>query len=314
MEIGSVAPLPAAPAGWFDYHSTVLADGRIALIRASVDLRSMERRWRDAILKGESQTRPPAPTGIAGRFSVFDGERETDTMETSLGSSPHVSRWPDGRWLVTAARARHHDKNGRILDADGSLVGALHLSDGISHTLCAPDGTIWLGYFDEGVFGGARSDTEWPLSCSGIANVSSAGDVLFRANDTAAVQIDDCYALTRADNAIWACVYSGFPIIRLAQNTIRSWTNDVSGASALAVDGDFVLLFGGYGEDKARLALVRLGETSTSLVGAVNLAEFSKDAPMAVQGCEDTVHIVDAHAWRRIRVSEVARYFQERHA
>ena len=40
-----------------------------------------------------------------------------------------------------------------VVDAAGSVVAEGTLGDGINHLLTTPSGAIWVGYFDEGVFG-----------------------------------------------------------------------------------------------------------------------------------------------------------------
>ena len=47
--------------------------------------------------------------------------------------------------------------------------------------------------------------------------------------------------------------------MRIRDGAVTGWHNDITGASALAVAGSRVALFGGYGPDYDRLALTELG-------------------------------------------------------
>lgn len=67
-------------------------------------------------------------------------------------SIPTVRSFGDGRWLVVASRTR--DKaNARVLTSDGALLDRLMLGDGIEHITIDRDHRIWVGWFDEGMFG-----------------------------------------------------------------------------------------------------------------------------------------------------------------
>ena len=82
-------------------------------------------------------------------------------------------------------------------------------------------------------------------------------------------------------------------------------------AKALAVDGDMVLLFGGYGDDEARLALVRCQGNDAVLLGEAELTGYAREDLWTAQGCGDTLHVTHAGVWRRIRVNDFATYLEE---
>src|SRR5262249_7215112 len=157
ITMGSSSPLPAAPAGWFDYDYAVLWNGDLALVRTDRDLRAEYRHWREARL----------------RLSKFDGGAEIGAIEMSVGPAPKVDCLADGRWLVASSGAAH------LFAADGTPAGAFSIGNGILHIRCAPDGTIWVGYFDEGVFAPPNADGSSPVSSSGIARFAPNGRVLW---------------------------------------------------------------------------------------------------------------------------------------
>ncbi len=70
---------------------------------------------------------------------------------------------------------------------------------------------------------------------------------------------DDCYALTVDGATVWSYFGAGYPIIRIERGVVRRWRNEITHASAIAVDGDHVLLAGGHGENRSRLSLLQLG-------------------------------------------------------
>jgi len=58
-DIAETVPLPAAPAGWFDYGYKALMDGTLALVRTRRDVHAEYRQWQDARAKGDPDIRRP---------------------------------------------------------------------------------------------------------------------------------------------------------------------------------------------------------------------------------------------------------------
>ena len=205
--IADETPLPAAPEGWFDYGYAALMDDRLALIRLRRDFHVEYARWWREFSDGNHTLRQPAFWDGDIRLSIFDGAIETDAVIVPSGAHPLVDRTMDGRWVVASSRARGGEKNGRIYSASGGEEQAMVLGDGIEHLLCAPDGTLWVGYFDEGVFGGSYSGGMAPVSAGGIVQFDAKGRVLWSFNDQVKDEesIADCYAMTLEGNALWSC-------------------------------------------------------------------------------------------------------------
>ena len=65
--------------------------------------------------------------------------------------------------------------------------------------------------------------------------------------------VDDCDALNVDGETVWACCYSDYPVVRIQDGSVQAWTNEVAGATALAVRADQVCLAGGHGPDRDRL-------------------------------------------------------------
>jgi hypothetical protein len=287
--------LPKPPPGWFEYQYSVLTDGSLALIRADSDILSEYRQWENE--SRDSKSPVPSLGKARGRISVFDGERESEVVEVNLGYYPIVDRFPDGRWLVADSRSEPTIANGRIFSADGTAVGAITLGDGIEHLAFAPDWSLWVGYFDEGVFG-AHDELE-PLGKAGIAKLDTAGNVLWRLNNPKRWLVSDCYAMSLTGNDLWSCVYMDFPIIRIRDGEVTTWSNSVKGAKAIAADDDYVILAGGYGEPE-RIVLLRLLDGVAEEQARLELSPRERFQPSLVIGRDAVLHVVIDGIWRRI--------------
>src|SRR5215831_11736294 len=108
---------------------------------------------------------------------------------------------------------------------------------------------------------------------------------------SAAVSIDDCYALTLDGFTLWCCPYTDFPIVKVERDEVRRWRNKVAGARALAVEGDLVLLAGGYGDQAERIALLRLGDDQAHQIGKWQFQRSDRNAARLLQGRGETLHI-----------------------
>lgn len=291
-------PLPRAPEGWFAYRYYLLSDGALAVVWTDRDINAEYRAW---MASGDklhlSQMMPDFWDGKAQLVLVTEVEA-SDPISIALVRYPIIDRFPDGRWLVISARAGDNEFNAHILAEDGQPTRSFALGDGIEHVRCAQDGTIWVGYFDEGVFGDSAGS-------GGIVQFDANGQALWSYNDSEGAGqsfIDECYALTLAEDEIWACFYSDFPILRVKGGQKTLWTNKVFGAKALAVDGAVVLLAGGYDEDANRLAFVRLEQGDAKLIGAFQCPEF--EYADLISGHSSAIHVVKNEIWTRISASD----------
>lgn len=82
------------------------------------------------------------------------------------------------------------EQNACIYDATGQLKDSFLLGDGISQVQIDEMDTIWVSYFDEGIFG-AFENME-PIGAKGLVAYSKNGQKLWEAND---YDIADCYAM-----------------------------------------------------------------------------------------------------------------------
>jgi hypothetical protein len=172
---------------------------------------------------------------------------------------PTAQPLPNGEILVVGHRCHFRngdpEKNVAVYDRNGSLLRRFVLGDGIQDVQTTRDGSIWVSYFDEGVFGNFGWNE--PMGSPGIVCFDASGAKVwdFEAPpgfDTMA----DCYVMNVADDAVWGCYYTDFPVVRIdSQRKVRAWRNTIAGATAMAVDDWRVVLWGGYGEKRSRCVI-----------------------------------------------------------
>ncbi|MFE9679364.1 hypothetical protein ACFYO5_35505 [Streptomyces sp. NPDC006259] len=126
------------------------------------------------------------------------------------------------------------------------------VGDAIEHLLVDEAGHIRVGHFDEN-----------PV---GIRCWSPAGHIYWTSDGASIPGLFDCYALNVSGSTAWACPDTDFPLVEIRlkrpDRPVRVWANRVRGAKAVAVHGERVAFYGGYGEERHRLAHGELTETS----------------------------------------------------
>jgi len=286
-EVEPISCLPAPPPGWHDYDYEVLDDGRLVLVRVNIDVASVSphdraRVWPKARL----------------RLSCFDGVTESDVLELAAVPWPKVDKLPDGRWLVVASRCAWNQRNVSIFNPDGSRAENFAVGDGVGPIVCLPDGRLWVGYIDQGVFGDPRR--KHPAS-SGLAAFDINGACVGRFVHQE-YAICDCYALGATGTVVWACTYTDFPIIRIDGDGIRLWDNSIDGAFAIAANDTHVILAGGYHPDANRLVLLRLEGRNAVPVDEFRLA--TDDGKIAWAGRNGIMHATVGREWLQIRIDD----------
>ncbi len=174
--------LPSLSEGWGLYSVAVLSDGALAILSTDLGMRAEWRRDDNGALFGD-------PYGVArsarARIWVFDGSVLSRGPDFPLLTPfPLVDRFPDGRWLVASSRA-FEEANARVVSSDGREMDRIRIGDGIERLKIDEGGHIWVGWFDEGVFGndGWRVEgMEWPPSSIGLAAFDDRGNVVAQAS------------------------------------------------------------------------------------------------------------------------------------
>jgi hypothetical protein len=306
----SVTVLPRAPEGWFRATTEILADGSLAVIWTDHDLLAAMRAgypW----LRGNPFELAPRTTAVLTRF---DGTRLHEELRFRL-RSPFlmIDRFPGGDWIVAEPRSGHGRPNARLFGAGGKLIGDIVLGDGIEHLQIDDAGGVWVGWFDEGIFG--NEDWKWPgrewaPSSAGLACFERDGTLRWIFDSTAREfpHIDDCYALNIVGETAWTCYYSDFPVVRIEPGrTVEQWPAIASGARALAVHGKHVVLAGGYGGQADGFVLADLSARKPAVLakGTLALARYP-DRHMGILSARgDTIHQVLEDQWRRWSVAQI---------
>ena len=195
------------------------------------------------------------------------GDVELTELSALRARWPHLDRLPDGGFVVAASRARRYEDADQVqvFDALGRETLSFSVGDAIEHLLVDETGHIWVGHFDEN-----------PV---GIRCWSAAGRIYWTSDGASIPGLFDCYALNVSGTTAWACPYTDFPLVEIrpdrTHRPVRVWANRVQGAKAVAVHGERVAFYGGYGEERDRLARGELTETSVEPtdVGLLTLPE-----------------------------------------
>jgi hypothetical protein len=296
----AISVLPPPPAGWERVAYAPLADGKLGILETANKLD-------DGVLEGNAPLDGRgAPTNA--RIWSFDGNALFEGPTFSISSPcPIIDRFSDGRWLVVSART-DDSANGVILTPEGREVRRVNLGDGIFWTKIDDADRIWVGWFDEGVFGNASwrvPGFERPPSSYGLAAFDEFGSPVAHAPERE--EIADCYALNVFGDAVWASTFPGFPIGSLTgSGQWHWWTTQITGTRALAVEGAFVLAAGGYGSEGNRVVLLRLADGGFERLGEWRLplmAGFPNRVD-CIDGRSDRLHIVDDGKWYQWRVRD----------
>lgn len=294
--------LPAPPVGWYDYHYSVLMDGRLALVRTQTDVHPQWQAWWNAMQQAQLDMRriPPEPDswGDTLRISIFDGTVETDVTIVPARPHPLVELCADGRWLVVSDNGDTNGPNARFY-TDGEETGSIWIGRSIRQLFCSPDGTIWVGYRDLGGLTHIDGD---------LVQLDTEGRLLWRLNDhlTPGTHCEECYAFSLNGTVAWTSYFSPFDIVRIENGVISAWPNSASGLGALAVSDGIALLAGGYSEHLTRVAIVELGDGSHER-GGFSFPDIDRDGPGMVRGRDGILHVVNRGVWYRLVPAEVAK-------
>lgn len=157
----------------------------------------------------------------------------------------HAQPFAEG-WLLGEARGGA----ARIFDNSGTMLRALNLGDAIEDIQTTRDGHIWVGYFDEGVFGNG-------IGQAGTICFDSEGNALFRYNELASKQalpdISDCYTMNVEENVVWLCYYTDFPLVCLKTFEVSRLWSKFGATRAVAVRGQSFIRFPAYDDPYLRL-------------------------------------------------------------
>ncbi|MGS2617966.1 hypothetical protein ACVCAH_26085 [Micromonospora sp. LZ34] len=201
-----------------------------------------------------------------------------------------------------------------VYDSEGRVEARATLGDGIEHVFATTSGEVWVGYFDEGVYGNyGWGDTHAapPVGSSGLVRFSPQLEPTWRFPshvDSSWGAISDCYALNVTDDAVWTSYYTDFPIVQIRGGSVSGWSNRVDGGKALAVSGSRVGLLGGYGPDHDRFVVGELAGRAMHVVGEYQLAlpdGTPLPAAATAVGRGSDLHLITPDRWYRLSLHDL---------
>ncbi|MEV0675896.1 hypothetical protein AB0I60_05160 [Actinosynnema sp. NPDC050436] len=259
-----------------------------------------------------------APRPVTARVTVHAPDTVVAAGLAGLPlAHPEVQPLPDGNLLVVGARCRWRpegpDRNAIVYDSDGAVLAEHTFGDGIEHVQATARGEIWVGYFDEGIFGnfGWGDEGSEPLGSYGLTRFSAAFAQDWRYPSQAARTwggISDCYALNVDGDTAWTCYYTDFPVVRIHNGTVTGWHNDIEGAKALAVGGSRIALYGGYGPDHDRLVVGVLSDDRLHVTGEYRLVRPDGQplpGTARVHGRGPDLHLLVDDNWWRLHIDDI---------
>lgn len=271
----------AAPSGFETLISVSTGlDGPVALWASASDQDVLLGRYGTAGGPSFANTRTTTNPRVAlTTYLAPSLDPQTVTVVQGLPvAHPLIQDLPDGAFLVVGARCAWTvdgpENNALVIGYDGQTLRRGTLGDGIEHMLVDQAGTIWIGYFDEGILGnfGWGGRGREPLGAAGIVRWSTTFDKLWKCEPGDGIWIADCYALNVADESVWACTYTNFPVLKIRDGQLSTFdTAGIRGPSGLLVAGESVGILGDYNNRRSlRIGSVRAGLnrfTETTLGG-----------------------------------------------
>lgn len=153
-------------------------------------------------------------------------------------------------------------------------------------------GEIWVGYFDEGIYGnfGWNKPGPRPIGAPGLLRFSRSLDLVWRYPEDALHAIDDGPGLNLVDDTLWMTHDSAYPVVRIVDGVLTVWDNALDSAAAVLVDGDVVAVVG------RTVAIGALGDGAFHPTATCDLDLPPRPLRWIARGA--TLHVFDAQgAW-----------------
>jgi outer membrane protein assembly factor BamB len=211
--------------------------------------------------------------------AVRGGRKELDI---TIGEVPFAIDFVQplgGTILLAASRQQFRSPapipgNGLVYTREGAPVRQFGLGDGIED-IQTRGREIWVGYFDEGVFGGT-------VARHGLVCFDRHGVVRYRFAPPPGVEgISDCYAFNVMNASdVYLCYYTPFEIVMLHTagatdpdpgviTAGHHWHSPIRGSHTLATDGTYLLADGGYDDHNRFVLLALAARQEANLLGSI---------------------------------------------
>ncbi len=147
---------------------------------------------------------------------IIKNEKIKTVQLTNVPLIPeHIDLFSDGTLLIVQARClkdgEYAERNARRYNMNGQLIEAFTLGDGIENMQIDEKDTIWVNYFDEGIFG--NFGWEQTMGRDGLVAYTINGDKLWGARE---YDIIDGCALNVVDSSeIYFYYYDDYFLVQL---------------------------------------------------------------------------------------------------
>ena len=260
------------------------------------------------------KTRPDAPQSY--RVLAYDGRTGNCIVDFFAREEKYnihlVQPLLDG-FLLACVRSHWRSEvdiehNGRLYNRSGQLEKELILGDGIEDLQVTSSGRIWVGYFDEGVFG--NFGWKHPRGASGLVSLDSTGALTYEfAPPPGLDAMDWCYAINaRSDSELWCFCATNLPLVQIRESqVVGSWELPVTASDAFAISDDAALFRGGYNESHT-YHLCTFAPNTLRRVATFSLVSGARKPIAAdrVVGRGDRLFLLAGRDIYRVSVSDVA--------
>lgn len=257
------------------------------------------------------------PPGAALRVTIdgVEGGREVVELTGVTTCFPTVHRLPGDRLLVLGGRAAYRsgdpDHNAIVFGADGRRARSGCVGDGVTAASVTAAGAIWIGYFDEGVFGNlgwGDGPASQPIGAPGWNRFDA--ELARTWSHPEEGEIADCYALTTTGEECLICPYTEWPILRVsAGDRLERWSNSIHGAHAMLAFGPQLALVGGYSDERDRVVtgtLQRRGGLQLSPArGQLLLGGAPWAARTRLTGRDGVLHTFFENQWYAVELAQL---------
>ncbi len=246
----------------------------------------IEARWAGALIGRTKQpgwasfpkTHTEAKYSSLLTISGSSGSREI-YLSDMTAAFPKIETLPENKILIVGSRCRRnqdgtHELNAQIYSSHGIKEQEFLLGDGIRHVQSDAKGNIWVGYFDEGVYGNfGWQYSGGPFGAAGLSCFSPSGQKMWDFEPPEGYEaISDCYALNVTKEGVWAYYYTDFPIALIdSEWGVRCWRVDSPGARTFAAGDGKVLLYGGYEDRRTACTFLKLGNVDSRITSEISL-------------------------------------------
>ena len=227
---------------------------------------------------------------------------------------PMVDIFSDQSVALLGSRCEHrgendYDLNGLIFDPSTGDVSRFLAGDGISHLGVDGQDRLWVGYFDEGVYGsfgwGSEGQPE-PIGSSGLNCFNRSGKIIWRHDGQNDGMIDDCYALNVGEASTHYYFYSDFHLGTVKGDWRTNYrATDVSGSQYFAITDGLAVFTQQYDDapDVISVAKISDQECRTLEKRHLVLPDGGNLENGQLFARNDALHYIDEENWYAWKIS-----------